>query len=84
MESICEIFNIPLWCLFQETVLDLLKTAMIKRAAESKGFLIDGYPRELEQGKRFESEVNINFFFIFVYSTGVSVLKYLQHGEWNL
>jgi len=37
-----------------ETVLDLLKTAMIKRAADSKGFLIDGYPRELEQGKKFE------------------------------
>lgn len=40
-----------------DTVLDLLKTAMIKRAADSKGFLIDGYPRELEQGKRFENEV---------------------------
>lgn len=40
-----------------DTVLDLLKTAMIKRAADSKGFLIDGYPRELEQGTRFENEV---------------------------
>jgi len=30
---------------------------MIKAAATSKGFLIDGYPRELDQGKKFESEV---------------------------
>ena len=30
---------------------------MIKKASTSKGFLIDGYPRELDQGKRFEAEV---------------------------
>ena len=30
---------------------------MIAKAPESNGFLIDGYPRELEQGKRFEAEV---------------------------
>ncbi|KAL5011338.1 hypothetical protein ScPMuIL_009889 [Solemya velum] len=40
-----------------ETVLQLLKEAMIKKAATSKGFLIDGYPRELEQGIKFEKEV---------------------------
>lgn len=40
-----------------DTVLGLLRDAMIKKAATSKGFLIDGYPRELDQGKRFESEV---------------------------
>jgi adenylate kinase len=40
-----------------ETVLTLLKEAMIKKAATSKGFLIDGYPRELDQGKRFEADV---------------------------
>lgn len=40
-----------------ETVLGLLRDAMIKKAATSKGFLIDGYPRELDQGKRFEAEV---------------------------
>jgi adenylate kinase len=40
-----------------ETVLTLLKEAMIKKAAGSKGFLIDGYPRELDQGKRFEADV---------------------------
>lgn len=40
-----------------ETVLTLLKEAMLKQAATSKGFLIDGYPRELDQGKRFEADV---------------------------
>ena len=38
-------------------VLTLLKQAVLKNAATSNGFLIDGYPRELDQGKRFEAEV---------------------------
>jgi len=40
-----------------DVVLGLLRDGMIKKAASSKGFLIDGYPRELDQGKRFEEEV---------------------------
>ena len=32
---------------------------MEAKAATSKGFLIDGYPREMEQGTRFETEVCI-------------------------
>ena len=43
--------------LFQDEVLALLKSAMLKKVGETKCFLIDGYPRELEQGKRFEAEV---------------------------
>ena len=42
----------------QDIVLQLLREAMEAQAATSKGFLIDGYPRELEQGKRFEHEVS--------------------------
>lgn len=30
---------------------------MKKKISETKCFLIDGYPRELEQGTRFEKEV---------------------------
>ncbi|GFR66695.1 adenylate kinase isoenzyme 1, partial [Elysia marginata] len=41
----------------QDTVLGLMKEAMLAYAPVSKGFLIDGYPRELEQGTRFEAEV---------------------------
>lgn len=40
-----------------EMVLTLLKQAIQKHSATSKGFLIDGYPRELDQGRRFEAEV---------------------------
>ncbi|XP_060602068.1 uncharacterized protein LOC132755252 isoform X4 [Ruditapes philippinarum] len=40
-----------------DTVLQLLKEAMLAKASTSKGFLIDGYPREMEQGTRFEKEV---------------------------
>jgi len=39
-------------------VLKLIKDAMIKAAFKgSKGFLIDGYPREVEQGRRFEEAI---------------------------
>merc|ERR1711996_150020 len=39
------------------TVLDLLAEAMIKKLDGSKGFLIDGYPREVTQGEEFEKEI---------------------------
>lgn len=29
----------------------------------AKGFLIDGYPRDVEQGKRFEEKVFLPFYF---------------------
>lgn len=40
-----------------ETVLELLKEAILARADESKGFLIDGYPREKSQGIAFENAI---------------------------
>ncbi|XP_013147110.1 PREDICTED: adenylate kinase isoenzyme 1 isoform X3 [Papilio polytes] len=40
-----------------DTVLELLREAMIARAADSKGFLIDGYPREKSQGIAFEKSI---------------------------
>ena len=43
-----------------EIVLDLIKEAMLKRMSSTKGFLLDGYPRELSQGVLFEEEVNLN------------------------
>ncbi|XP_047000057.1 adenylate kinase isoenzyme 1 isoform X1 [Schistocerca americana] len=41
-----------------EVVLDLLKEAMLQKVGTSKGFLIDGYPRELSQGKTFEEQIS--------------------------
>nr|ACO14567.1 Probable adenylate kinase isoenzyme F38B2.4 [Caligus clemensi] len=39
-------------------VLDLIAEAMLKNLAGSKGFLIDGYPREVDQGKEFEKQIS--------------------------
>jgi len=36
---------------------------MIKNADKSNGFLIDGYPREVPQAKKFEELVSQVFFF---------------------
>ncbi|KAK7870587.1 hypothetical protein R5R35_009094 [Gryllus longicercus] len=38
-------------------VLDLLKEAMLANLSSSKGFLIDGYPREEAQGVAFEEQI---------------------------
>jgi len=38
-------------------VLDLLAEAMIAKISGSKGYLIDGYPREVAQGQEFEKEI---------------------------
>ena len=40
-----------------QLVLDMIKDAMIEKAATSKGFLIDGYPRQVDQGIEFENHV---------------------------
>ena len=42
-----------------ETVLTLLRTAMERAVIQdgAKGFLIDGYPREVDQGIAFENQV---------------------------
>ena len=39
--------------------MSLLKTAMLERG-EANGFLIDGFPREMEQAKIFEKNVLIH------------------------
>ncbi|KAJ8965818.1 hypothetical protein NQ314_003885 [Rhamnusium bicolor] len=49
-----------------EVVLDLLKEAIINALPTSTGYLIDGYPREKEQGILFEKNiapVNLVLFF---------------------
>ncbi|XP_027543582.1 adenylate kinase isoenzyme 1 isoform X1 [Neopelma chrysocephalum] len=40
-----------------DTVLDMLRDAMVAKADVSKGFLIDGYPREVKQGEEFEKKI---------------------------
>lgn len=52
----------------QDVVLTLIKERMEKAQANGStttGFLIDGYPRELDQGIQFETDViSICFFFL--------------------
>jgi adenylate kinase len=40
-----------------ETVLNLLREAIIRETPKSKGFLIDGFPREVAQAIEFEKQV---------------------------
>jgi len=40
------------------TVLGLVKEAMLKSLPTSKGFLIDGYPRDVAQGEEFETTIS--------------------------
>ena len=47
----------PFTCTLQFVVLDLLAEAMLAKVSGSKGFLIDGYPREVSQGEEFEKEI---------------------------
>ncbi len=41
-----------------QIVLDMIKDAMISKIETSNGFLIDGYPRQVDQGLEFEKQVN--------------------------
>lgn len=40
-----------------QIVLDMIKDAMIAKCESSKGFLIDGYPRQVDQGLEFEKQI---------------------------
>jgi len=40
-----------------DVVLELIAEAMLAKVSTSKGFLIDGYPREKEQGVQFEASI---------------------------
>ncbi|GAU97238.1 hypothetical protein RvY_08569 [Ramazzottius varieornatus] len=42
-----------------ETVLNLLKEAILRESPHSKGFLIDGFPREVMQANEFEKQVGL-------------------------
>lgn len=65
-----------------DTVLELLKDSMMKKLSTSKGFLIDGYPRELEQGMRFENEVApVNSVLYFEVADDTMVKRLLKRAE---
>ncbi|KAL5967438.1 adenylate kinase [Taenia solium] len=65
-----------------EIVLALIKDAMLKLIDKSPYFLIDGYPRELEQGTRFEKDV-AQCFAVLYFEVSEEVMKQrlLKRGE---
>ncbi|KAG7480467.1 hypothetical protein MATL_G00056330 [Megalops atlanticus] len=65
-----------------DTVLDMLKDAMIAKADVSKGFLIDGYPREVKQGEEFEKKIGPPDLLLYIDAKAETMLKRLvKRGE---
>ncbi|KPP71566.1 adenylate kinase isoenzyme 5-like, partial [Scleropages formosus] len=65
-----------------DTVLDMLKDAMIAKADVSKGFLIDGYPREVKQGEEFEKKIGPPDLLLYIDAKAETMLQRLvKRGE---
>ena len=66
-----------------EVVLDLVKIAMLEAVKKgSKGFLIDGYPREVKQGEQFEAEIQAAALVIYFECTNETLVKrLLERGK---
>ncbi|VDN10439.1 unnamed protein product, partial [Dibothriocephalus latus] len=65
-----------------DIVLQLIKDAMVKLVDKNCHFLIDGYPRELEQGTRFENEIcKCLCVLVFDVSEDVMRERLLKRGE---
>lgn len=62
-----------------DTVLGLLKESLVKQAGASKGFLVDGYPREVDQGTRFEAEVGPVEKVLYFEASDATLKSRLQH-----
>ncbi|KAK1118812.1 adenylate kinase isoenzyme 5 isoform X1 [Acipenser oxyrinchus oxyrinchus] len=66
----------------QDTVLDMLKDAMIAKVDVSKGFLIDGYPREVKQGEEFEKKIGAPTLLLYIDAGAETMVKRLmKRGE---
>ncbi|XP_003747121.1 adenylate kinase isoenzyme 1 [Galendromus occidentalis] len=65
-----------------ETVLQLLKNAIKEKADSAKGFLIDGYPRTVEQGEKFTSLVcSVKAIVFFDLSDDLMAARLLERGK---
>ncbi|XP_061459986.1 adenylate kinase isoenzyme 1 isoform X1 [Rhineura floridana] len=65
-----------------DTVLDMLRDAMVAKADVSKGFLIDGYPREVKQGEEFEKKIAAPTLLLYVDAGKDTMVKrLLKRGE---
>ncbi|XP_058015392.1 adenylate kinase isoenzyme 1 isoform X1 [Ahaetulla prasina] len=65
-----------------DTVLDMLRDAMLAKADQSKGYLIDGYPREVNQGVEFEKKIAAPTLLLYVDAGKDTMVKrLLKRGE---
>ncbi|XP_061118499.1 adenylate kinase isoenzyme 1 [Conger conger] len=65
-----------------DTVLDMIKEAMIAKADVSKGYLIDGYPREVKQGEEFEKKIGPPSLLLYIDAKSETMVKRLmKRGE---
>ncbi|KAJ8286852.1 hypothetical protein GJAV_G00044090 [Gymnothorax javanicus] len=65
-----------------ETVLDMIKEAMIAKADVSKGFLIDGYPREVKQGEEFEKKIGAPSLLLYIDAKSETMVsRLMKRGE---
>ncbi|XP_067114220.1 adenylate kinase isoenzyme 1 isoform X1 [Osmerus mordax] len=65
-----------------DTVLDMIKDAMIAKADVSKGFLIDGYPREVKQGEEFEKKIGAPCLLLYIDAKAETmVMRLMKRGE---
>jgi adenylate kinase len=62
-----------------QIVLDMLKDAMLARVKTSKGFLIDGYPRQVDQGMEFEKQIAPCKLVLYVEASDETMKKRLMH-----
>uniref|UniRef100_A0A8C3RDI5 Adenylate kinase 1 n=1 Tax=Cyanoderma ruficeps TaxID=181631 RepID=A0A8C3RDI5_9PASS len=81
-ESCCPISAVAALSPLQDTVLDMLRDAMVAKADVSKGFLIDGYPREVKQGEEFEKKIAPPTLLLYVDAGKDTMVKrLLKRGE---
>ncbi|KAH7637595.1 adenylate kinase isoenzyme 1-like protein [Dermatophagoides farinae] len=65
-----------------QQVLTLLKSAIEKNLSKSKGFLIDGYPREINQAIEFEKQISpCTMVFYFHCSDQVMIERLINRGK---
>jgi adenylate kinase len=62
-----------------QTVLDMIKDAMLSKVKTSKGFLIDGYPRAVDQGIEFEKQIVPCSLVLYIDAKDESMKKRLLH-----
>ncbi|XP_073496106.1 adenylate kinase isoenzyme 1 isoform X3 [Phyllobates terribilis] len=65
-----------------DTVLDMLRDAMVAKADTTKGYLIDGYPREVKQGEEFEKKIAAPSLLLYIDAGADTMVKrLLKRGE---